>query len=412
MDYQKTILLITGLLVVVAIYIAITAGTPPANVPQNTSEAQALLLKSSGFGKGLADYTDSYSQVSDGYKVTYTLVQGGGVRLAQVQNPLSLIKVYMLQNDTLLCVTYPMNESEVCSSVKDNPDMANYVSFMQSKFYNDTYILQATANVQYLIDKGYLTMVPGVTESSVGSNPCRLINYTIDYRNLTLDEAAKFSIGSSSPKLFYLSSCIDNATGLPYLSTLSYQDNQGVSHNSSVTVLSFRNSANPIMVPQNETGDAVGILSAEKEQQINLASCFTNKTGADREKCVSDLSLNLHRKDLCDLAGSRRDRCLVQLVPLTKDQTICAAISDPSFKDDCFVELAGAYKDSSWCAQIVDTTKLPECQDAAKPKNETNMTNTTGYNASAFLNFLENATSNQTSNTTGNLSQNATNGTG
>ncbi len=403
-EYQKMILLVTGLLVLIAVYIAVTSGTPQAPSQQNATEAAALLLKSSGFGKGLGDYTDSYSQVSDGYKVTYTLVQSGSDRLAEVQNPLSLIKMYMLSNDTILCITYPLNASEVCSSVQGNPDMANYVAFMQSKFYNDTYILQATANVQYLMDKGYLTLDPSVTDSSAGSNPCRMINYTIDYSNLSLDEAAKFSIGSSSPKVFHLSSCVDNASGLPYFSNLSYVDNQNVSHISTVSVVSFSKGAGPIVPPQNETGDAVGVLSAEKQQQINLATCFTSKTGPDREKCVSDLSLNLLRKDLCDLAGSRRDRCLVQLVPLTKDTTICTEISDPSFKDDCYVELAGAYKDSSWCAQIVDTSKLPECQDAAKPKNETN----SSFNASAFLNYIDQL--NETANTTANgTAMNATN---
>ncbi len=405
MEYQKIILLVTGLLVLIAIYLAVTSGTPPAPAQPNSSTATALLFKSSGFGKGLADYTDSYSQVSDGYKVTYTLIQSGNQRLAEVQNPLSLIKMYMLQNDTVLCITYPINESEVCSSVQGNPNMANYVSFMQSKFYNDTYIDQATSNVQYLLSKGYLSVNPNVSDSSVGSVPCELVNYTIDYRNLSLDEAAKFSISSSSPKLFYLSSCIDNSSGLPYLSTLSYADVNGIGHSSNVTVLSFQNSAQPIVLPQNETGDAVGVLSAEKEQQINLASCFTNKTGSDREKCISDLSLNLLRKDLCDLDGSRRDRCLVQLVPLTKDATICTAISDPSFKDDCYVELAGAYKDASWCNQVVDTSKLQECKDAAAPKNETN----SSFNASAFLNFIDQMNStNGTMNASGNISANAT----
>ena len=162
----------------------------------------------------------------------------------------------------------------------------------------------------------------------------------------------------------------------------------------------------------SSSGDAVAVLSDEKQQQIAFAQCFTGKTGAEREKCVSDTALNLHRKDLCDYAGSRRDRCLVSLVPVTKDQTICLSLNDPSFKDDCYVELAGAYKDSSYCAQIADQTKLPECQDAAKPKNETaaNNTNST-FNPDAFLNYYDTLGKNATENATGSAS-NSTNSTG
>jgi hypothetical protein len=316
--------------------------------------------------------------------------------------------MYLLTNDTILCIDYPMNASDVCSSVKGNADLQNYVSFAQSKFFNDTYIDAATANLQYLLNRGYLQISPTITNGSVANKGCSMVSYVIDYRNLSLDEAARFSIGSNSPKLFQLSSCIDNATGLTLQNTLEYQDIQSMNHSSVITVTAYSRGSAPIVPPDNISGDAVSLLSSEKQQQVAFAACFTGKSGPDREKCVSDTALNLHRKDLCEYAGSRRDRCLVALVPLTKDQTICGSINDPSYKDDCYIELAGAYKDSSYCASVVNQSKTQQCTDAAVPKNATASGNST-FNPDKFLNYYDQLGQNSTNSTPSNSS--AMNGT-
>jgi hypothetical protein len=402
MEYQKILLLATVLIIGAAVYIMITIPQAP---PAGDSEAaESLMLKSSSFGRGLGEYIYSYSEVSDGYKTTYTLDSSGGQRMAEVLNPLSTKRVYILRNDTVFCIKYPVNET--CTSIEGNSEMANYVAFIQSKFFNDTIIDRSRSNLEYLLSKGYLRLEPDVADGTSGTFACKRISYIIDYSNLSLDEAARFGISSDSPKRFALSACIEETSGLAYETTLGYSDNSGVQHTRVMRVSSFKTEQLPLITPPLDlSGDAISVLRKEREQQVRLATCHTDKQGEEREKCVSDIALQLRRKDLCELTGERRDRCLVALVPLTKDTTICSAISDSSFKDDCYIELAGAYKDGSFCSSVKDPAKIPACQAAAAQRPASNQTSSgnattsgsgsqngssgSGFDAQGFLNYID-----------------------
>jgi hypothetical protein len=276
---------------------------------------------------------------------------------------------------------------------------------------------RAKSNLEFLIGSGYLMMNDTVSERTLGQNTCLQVSYVIDYSNLSLSDAARFSIGSDSPRIFYLSACIDNQSGVPYESTLNYTDKNGRAHDKITKVLSYKPDVTPtIVIPSNISGDAIAVLRKEREQQIKLATCHTDKAGQEREKCVADIALSLKRKDLCDLAGSRRDRCLVSIVPLTKDATICPAINDPSFRDDCYIELAGAYKDSSYCANIKDQSKAETCQEVAKVPEEPPAGNETKASSEEdiekFMEYIDKMDSkgNETTNVSG--SGNATNSSG
>jgi len=380
MEYHQKLLLVTAILVAVALYIVFTA--VPAPGPASSEEAESLLMKSAGFGKNLSDYTYSYSDISDGYKTTYTLIRSGGAGFIEIRNPLSTKKVYLLQNDTIFCIQYPVNES--CVSVANNSEMGNYISFVQSKFFNDSNILKAESALEELVKKGYLRAEPAIENRTLGTIACSQVRYVIDYSNVTVDEAARFGISTQSPKVYNLYRCIEPEGGLAYETSLEYSD-KGVEHTRYTSVSAFRKGAAAITPPANLAGDAIGTFRKEREQQVKLATCHTDKAGAERDKCVSDIAFNLRRKDICELSLSKRDTCLLSIVSLTKDETICQSITDAAMKDSCYIELAGAYKDSSFCANVADASKVQACQDAAKPNpvsegNETsqNTTETSG----------------------------------
>jgi hypothetical protein len=373
MEYQHKLILVSAVLVVIALYLVFTMPAPPAGA--DNSQAEALLLKSAGFGKGLLNYTYAYSDVSDGYKTTYALIAAGETRYIEITNPLSTKKVYLLANDTIFCIKYPINES--CVSVQNNSEMQNYIAFVESKFFNDSNILKAESSMDALVSRGYLHAEAGITDKTVGNAACSQVAYTIDYSNATVQDAALFGIGAQSPKVYNLTRCIDNSSGLAYETMLAYTDNS-IRHSKSMVVSAFREGAPSMPQPPESSGDAIGVFRKEREQQVALATCHTDKQGEEREKCVADIALNLKRKDICELAGARRDRCLISIVPLTKDQTICTAVTAASYKDDCFIELAGAYKNSSYCANVLDASKLAACQEAAAPRVAQNETDDTG----------------------------------
>lgn len=403
MDYQQKLLLVCGLLVAVAIYLALSAA-PAAPAGGDTKAAEALLMRALAFGKGVANYTYSYHEISDDYRNTYTLIKSGDSSYVELQNPLSLKKIYLLQNDTILCLNY--SGEDTCGSVARLSDLDNYIAFFRSRFFRDDLIDKNKNDFQYLIANKLVRLEPDLVPSSSMGRDCEVVRYTLNFTNLSLDEAARFGIGSNSPRLFSWSMCIDNQTGVPYEKAFNYTFN-GTLHAYVYRLVSFRESAPEIVPPPNislgQTNGILGKLYKEREQQIKLASCHTDLQGEDRERCIANIALSLGRKDLCELAGSRRDRCLVSLIPDTKDATICPAIKDSGFKDDCYIELAGAYKDGSYCGSVVDAAKKQACLDAAKPAPQAPPENATAPPPPPE------PPSNVTSNETG---QNATGGNG
>jgi hypothetical protein len=401
MDYQQKMLLVCGLLVAVALYFAFTSAQPA--VP-GSKEGEDLLMRAIAFGKGVPEYAYSYSEISDGYKNTYTLIKYGNDSFVELQNPLSNKKVYFAPENIILCLRYPVNET--CGSVSRLSELDNYMSFFRSRFFNDNIIDRDKNNMRYMLDHNFVRLDPQVVPSSSNGRPCSKISYSLNLTNLSLDEAARFGIGSSSPREFDWTMCIDNETGIPYEKEFNYTYN-GTLHTYQYKLVSYKGSASPLLAPNITLGETNGILGKlykEREQQIKLASCYTDLQGEDRERCIAVIALDIERKDLCELSGARRDRCLVSLVPLLKDASICPGITNQSFKDDCYLELGGALKDNTYCGYISEAAKKETCMgisEPSKPKPPQNTTNSTSeFDPEEFMEYVDKHGQNNT-NTTG-----------
>jgi hypothetical protein len=374
MEFQNIVLLVTLLLVAVAVYFTLTLEESQIEDPiveeVDTTGVEELLFKGLEFGSKQEDYVYQYSEISDGYTLTYTLTKSGNQTLVEIENPLVAKEVYFLENDTILCTDY-LGE-EVCSSVRNEDELENYLESFEVKFFDESRISKDKASMQFLLNKGYVILDPEIKENS----GCSEINYVLDFTNITLGEAAQFSMGSNSPKVFDYSMCINNNTGYIHQKTFNYSVD-GIQHDYTFNLVSFQSFAPEIELTKNISDGAILQLRHEREQSIVLAKCFTEKQNGERDKCISTLALVLKRDDLCSLAGERKDRCLVSIVPLTKDDTICEKIVDPNFKDDCYIELGGALKDETYCNMIVDPEKVETCKGIATPSiQEDNETET------------------------------------
>ncbi|MFH1520240.1 MAG: hypothetical protein ABID61_01205, partial [Candidatus Micrarchaeota archaeon] len=212
----------------------------------------------------------------------------------------------------------------------------------------------------------YLELDPLIISKNINGNECLEIRYKIDYSNISLDDAARFRIGSGAPKKFNWKMCINNQTGQVHQTYFDYENN-GMIHTYLYQLLSFQKNVASIEPPEELSGNVKTTLYSEREQYTKLAKCYTTKQGDEREKCITTMAITLKRKDLCLLTIDRKDMCLVGIVPITKDESICGMITSPPYKDDCYIELAGSYKDASYCNNIQNTSKLAMCNVVAKP---------------------------------------------
>jgi hypothetical protein len=390
MGYQeKIVLVVVVLLFAMAIYFVATTETEVIEDGDgpDTTEARQLLMKGLQFGKGQTDYAYAYRDISDGYITEYALTRVGNVSMVEVENLLSKKRAFFLENDTILCVNY--SGDEVCSSVKDSAKVENYLNSLSVKFFDDQRIDRNVRDFEYLLANDYVTLDPEIADRT----GCREVSYTLDYTNATVSDAARFGIGVTSPKVFDWKICIDDETGNVHGRSFSYTY-EGMDHSYSFELLSFSKFPPAIVPPENLTDGAVIELEKEREQQVKLVNCFVGKEGDEQDKCVAAMALSLKRKGLCEYAGGRRDRCLVSIVPLTKDTEICPSVMNQSFRDDCYIELAGAYKDVSHCDAVQDPERKDFCIDVATPDEEEPLPETEGNeteeeNGMDMLDFME-----------------------
>ncbi len=395
METQQMVVLFVALVLVgTAVYFIMSAEAPAVEPDVNETDSAALklveglLFKGLEFGKGETEYVYSFTETSNDYQVSYVLTKKGNISMLDVENPLSSKEVYFLENDTLLCVNYT---DYVCSSVGKVADVENYLEALEVKFFDDSRIDKDMASMRLLLDKKYVTLDSEIVKGS----ECDTLKYRLDFSGLTLQEAALFGISSDSPKIFDFEMCVNNETGHLHTKKFNYSW-QGQEHSTETKLVSFTQTAPDIVVPENVSTGAVAELRKEREQSIKLARCFTENEGEEREKCVSLLALGLKNEELCSLAGARKDRCLVSLVPLLEDEGLCTKITDAGYKDDCYIELAGAFKDESYCSNVMNASKSETCKSAATPPPPKNESDGFEMDIDGFMELVEGTGSNET----------------
>lgn len=356
---EKILLGIVFVLVITAV--ALTFMPKGATVPKElpgTGAARQLFINLAMVGYGQDDYYYSYTEKFNDFATTYGILKKGDEGMISIETVFSTKQVYFIENDTILCVQY--SGEEACSSVHNETSMENYLESLRLQFFDEGRAEQTITDMEYFELYGYIIFSPETIEKTVDGKRCTEFSYDFDFTNITIYEAARFGIGATTPKNFHYVACLDNTTEDVYQKHVEYQ-RSGIYYTSDFSLISSEwGTSRTVEPPKELSGDAVELLLDEKTAQNAFAKCY-EKEGNDRDKCIAVLALTSENKDLCDLAGERRDRCLVSIVPLTKDQSICPGITDMSFREDCYVEMGGATGDNSYCGQIANLTKRDFC---------------------------------------------------
>lgn len=362
MKDMDRILIGAAVLLVLAAVVLVALPQPDVGGPEDPAVARELFKKTVGLAKGQQDYYYSYAEVSDGFRSEYALLKRGNESMIEVDTMLASKQAYFLENDTVLCIHYMGLDR--CSSVQNETDLKNYLDSLRLLFFDDERMEQTESDMLYFETNGLLFFSTETVEKSVGGHACTEFSYSFDFTNISLYDASRFGIGTSTPKQFRWVMCADNATGEVYEKHVTYSQN-GVDHENEFTLLSSEwGTARAISAPENLSEGAVELLMEEKLRQNTLSGCY-QKSGDERDRCVALLALDLRNRDMCGLAGGRKDRCLVSLVPFLREAGICTEISDQSFRDDCYIEMGGATGDESYCGMISEQEKKDYCANVS-----------------------------------------------
>ncbi len=408
MEIKPLYAVIALVVVFLALFAASQLMAPPPVAPDYSAQAEAIFMRGASAGENASAYTYAYTESSNGFLENYTLEYDGSISSVEVSSILSDRKLYFLKNDTVLCVDFA--GASACSSVENVSGAASYVADMHDRLFNPAAIETMKADYAYMYNKSILTFSPDMQEMVLpDGRECTQIEYTIDYQNITLEDMSKLGVTAATPRIFQFVSCVgtDGVIDQLYFN-YTYQGSLYTAQQKLITAdFATVPAINP---PQNLSGDAFSIASDENTARDALFQCYLSQPeGEARGTCIQNIALELSDKDLCDAAGTVRDRCLVSFMPYIRDPSVCTTMSMPEFKDDCYIELAGAYKNSTWCNMVNDSTKKDYCLQIATQspaENETPAANGTGsvaQNASenesaipaavaAIFNEMENST--------------------
>jgi len=354
---------VAALIIIFAALFFIGSGAPPKQ-EDKTQIAKQLFMKAVSLGENTSSYQYSYMETNDGFPENYTLSSDGVNSAVAIDSPLSNKKIYFMQNDTILCITYLKNQS--CSSVADVNETKRYVSYMKNRLFDKDRISAAMLDNEYKINHSIMVFSPTMIEKQLlGGKACTEISFAIDYSNITLQEMSRFGIAQGSPTYFEGKECINNETGVIYEYNFNYTF-PGKVHEFGFLLNGIDFIYKTPVTPPELAGDAVSAMYDESSYKRDLMACYL-KAGEEKEKCIALLAQELKSKELCGYVGMRRDRCLVSLIPVSGDSTICPTILTAEFKDDCYIEMAGFSKNESWCSQVQDSTKNRFCLNVSQP---------------------------------------------
>ena len=370
-----------------ALFLVLDEMSRPAG-PTGAQIAQSLYMKAIALGENSTQYEYAYSEASNGYPEEYLLMSDGQKAYVKVVSPVSTKKIYLLENDTILCIRL-LDQNESCESVENSTITQSYISGIEARLFSKGKIALARSDAQYRIDNGFQNFSDDITARTLqGGEECIEVKHAIDYSNASMQEMSRFGLVSGSPMRFDITTCIDNQTGEMYENRFGYMFSGKKQSHSFRLISSDFSSSQKIIAPAEVAGGAVDSLILESSYRLSLINCYL-QPGSEQERCIATEALRLRYAGLCKYSGARTDRCLVSIVPLTKDISICSQVKSQDFLDDCHIELAGAYKDSAYCDLVSDKAKKGFCMNisepgpAGSPEPEENLTEDVPGNSTA-----------------------------
>lgn len=327
------------------------------------ANASALLIAALEKPYGYATYTYDYVDLIDGYPVETRAVTTPQSSAVSVISPIFKRSIYSGSGTRVLCIYYSQNVS--CSDVPDNSTLMPTFQAMQGTLFANR-AGDPVRNMEIYIASGAAQFDPEIGAGSVNSVPCSIVRYVLDYSKLTLNDLETLGISPNDPALLYSKNytfeyCIDNASNVISIN-LEYtflKDKRVTNTMFKVNGWGVADSAefsHPAAVNESVTEslfmDAIG---AEK----TVLACSQNKTTKD--ECIRRYAVNNALPDVCLLAGSQKDRCILTTAPGMLRMDLCPKMDNSSSRDDCWIEMAGRTRNLSLCSNVLDTVKNAYC---------------------------------------------------
>ncbi|MCX6771005.1 MAG: hypothetical protein NTX79_03035 [Candidatus Micrarchaeota archaeon] len=342
------------------------AAQPNPAVPLATQEAR-LLLASYDRGAALTVYSMDYFENDNGIKTNYSIAYNGSEGYVSVQDDASGISGFFGANGSndIVCLEY--GGVEKCAMAGTNVKMRGIAENLRTNLQNRTVYLNLKDEIRALISAGAIQLAPGIVEERSGQFSAQKITYTIDYRNLTIQQMISLGLPPSDSTLRIVRQItywIDRKTGLIVKSRMAELNGVGF-YEKDIEGLAVGNVELPAKNMTRIGSDSfLSFYTQSQQDYIQNAECQA-MNGTEKETCFQSIAVNGGGWEACKRIGtlSGYEKCSVIIAQTTHNPAICRNLS--LLADDCYIAVAGETGDFELCKSVKNTGLSSNCIEAA-----------------------------------------------
>lgn len=307
-------------------------------------------------------YEENVSAEGD-YPFTSRMVEGAGFALVKSKNALFEKSAYFNSTADVFCVSFGGKTD--CSFVSANSTLRLATEPMRSLLFSKSAKKDFEMKKLY-VNKSIIKFLGEPQNATMRGKECQDVKFTLDYSKLTLQDLNDIGMSPGDPMLLYfrnhtLEYCIDNESNILRVKWTYYY--LGEKRASETTLAEAKwGSASPsefgfpALANESETENLyLDALSARK----SLLACAQNQSTKDG--CIRTYAVQNSAPDICLLAGTLKDKCILTLAPGMLRTDLCGKVDNSSLRDDCWTEMAARKNDSSLCANVADAAKKGYC---------------------------------------------------
>ncbi|MFA6213746.1 MAG: hypothetical protein WC717_00525 [Candidatus Micrarchaeia archaeon] len=339
---------------------------PSQTLPLATPEAR-LLLASFDKGAALEGYSIKYMENDNGALTNYSIASKGGEGWVSIEDDASRMAGFFSANSTsdIICLEY--DGVEKCAMAGTDEKMNEIDSSLRIWLLNSTTYEDGKDGTRALIAVGAVRLAPGISEEKVGAFDTQKISYTLDYRNLTVQQLVSLGFSPSDAALSIVRDVtfwIDRKTGLVAKILMKEANGLGV-YEREYTELSIGD----VKLPgRNMTrvgaGAFVEFYTQSQEDYARREACLS-LSGDDRDLCFRNNAVEKRSWEACKAISSRQiyESCSLIVAQITKNHAICGSLE--ALSDECYISVVGETGNAELCRNLKNSSLAPNCAQAA-----------------------------------------------
>lgn len=327
------------------------------------ADPAALLLGALAKQSNYTTYTYEYALDTNGYKSDVRVVEMAGRSVVRTHDVLFEKTVYSNASGDVLCINF--DNATSCSDSAGNEELAKSAQLAKTELLAAN-PGQDVKDTELRIKLGVIQFGNASLSNASNGKACELVRYAIDYSKITLEQLGQLGLGPGSAEVTEAKNqayeyCIDNESNILYKSFSAVFAGAPTYERRTTLEISWGKAdagelLAPALVNANKTRNLfLDALSARG----SVLACSNNS--ATKDECIKEYAIENAVPEVCLLAGSKKDVCILSTAPAKKLHALCMEVDNASMRDDCWIEMAGTENDSALCGNITADAKRQQC---------------------------------------------------